>query len=375
MNVCALILAGGFSSRMAPLFKPLLPLPFADGAQSALAALCARYLGMGIHALVVGGYRAEEIRKEALAAGASFALNPRPEKGMLSSVCAGIAALPQSCSHFFVQPADIPLVRKMTLETILEASAAHPDAVLLPAYRGRRGHPPLFPASVKHALSEKAWSGGLREAMAAMPCAEIPCADSLMLRDMDAPDDYADLKKLAPGMDILDPEEAMELLEVMRLPGKGKAHARAVGAVAKALALCLPGISADLALVGGLVHDVCKGEKDHEAAAGRLFRRWGMERMAWMVESHNDIALLDDAPFSEREIVFLADKFVSGSRFTPVEERYGQKLRVFAGDADACSAIRSRLTRALRILERFERESGRRAAAVAQEVLIAFSSE
>ena len=375
MSISAVILAGGFSSRMAPLFKPLLPLPFASGTRSALSALCARYLEMGIHAVVVGGCRAEEIREEALAAGAAFALNPRPEEGMFSSVRAGIARLQQTCSHFFVQPADIPLVRKMTLQALLDASAGKPGAVLLPAYRGRTGHPPLFPACAKQVLEEKAWDGGLRRAMAEMPCAVIPCADSLMLRDMDTPGDYADLQKLAPGMDMLDPEEAMELLEVMRVPEKGRAHARAVGAIAEALALCLPGISAGLAQAGGLAHDLCKGEKDHEAAAGRLFRRWGMERMARMVESHNDIILPDDAPFSEREAVFLADKFVSGSRFTPVQERYGQKLRAFAGDADACAAIRGRMERALRILERFERESGRSAASVARAALSALSAE
>ncbi|MBO6003255.1 MAG: nucleotidyltransferase family protein, partial [Mailhella sp.] len=239
MNACAIILAGGFSSRMAPRFKPLLPLPYAEGVRSALSALCSRCMSMGIHVLVVGGYRAEEVRAEALAAGASFIRNPRPEEGMFSSVRAGVSALPQACDCFFVQPADIPLVRKMTLQTLLDARSMHPGQVFLPTYRGRSGHPPLFPASAKHLLIEQPWSGGLRQAMAEMPCVKIPCADSLMLRDMDTIEDYALIQKLAPGIDKLDPEEAGELLDVMHVPGTGKAHARAVGAVAKAFALCL----------------------------------------------------------------------------------------------------------------------------------------
>ena len=100
-----------------------------------------------------------------------------------------------------------------------------------------------------------------------------------------------------------------------------------------------------------------------------IFRRWGMERMARMVESHNDISLQENVPFSEREAVFLADKFVCGSRFTPIMERYEKKLLAFAGDVDACAAIRRRRRRALSVLERFERESGRDAAFVAQEIL------
>ncbi len=375
MNPCVIILAGGFSSRMAPLFKPLLPLPFANGTISALSALCRRYRGTGVHAIVVGGCRAEEIRAEARAAGATFALNPRPEDGMFSSVVAGLNAIPPESSHFFVQPVDIPLVRIMTIRTLMEVSATKGDAVLLPYYRGRTGHPPLFPAAMKPLLTQKRWVGGLRQALESLPCEIVPCADSFILRDMDTTEDYEAMKKLAQGFDALSPEEALELLDVMHVPDKGRAHARAVGAVAAAIARCLPGLSADLALAGGLLHDICKGEKGHEAAAGRLFRRWGMERMARMVESHNDISQQETVPFSEREAVFLADKFVSGSRFTPIMERYEKKLLAYAGDADACEAIRRRRTRALSVLERFERESGRSAASVAQEILSGLADE
>ena len=66
MNVCALVLAAGFSTRMAPRFKPLLALPLPEGERSALASVCGLYLAEGIPPLVVGGARAEDTRREAL---------------------------------------------------------------------------------------------------------------------------------------------------------------------------------------------------------------------------------------------------------------------------------------------------------------------
>ena len=190
-----------------------------------------------------------------------------------------------------------------------------------------------------------------------------------MLKDMDTPEEYQSLRTLAPSMDVLTAEEAWELLTIMDIPAKGKMHALAVGAVAKAFAACLPSLSPETARAGGMAHDICKGQRNHEAAAGHYFRSRGMERMAWLVESHRDIILPPDAPFTEREAVFLADKFVHGSRFIPLAERFRQKLLLYSHDLDACEAIRKRRGHALELLGRFERESGKNAASLAQEAL------
>ncbi len=369
MKACAIILAAGFSTRMAPLFKPLLPLPFPEGEKSALSALCSRYRAEGVLPVAVGGYRAEETRAEACSAGAVFVLNPHPEQGMFSSIAAGMAALPPGCTHFFIHPSDIPLVRRMTIRMLLDR-AEKKDAALIPHFRGAAGHPPLFPAGMKGILAEHGRASGLRDAMGHVRREAAASADSLILNDMDSPADYEAMCARARCLDVLAPEEAAELLDIRGVPAKGRAHGLAVGAVAAALAGCLGGeLSPSLAEAGGAVHDICKGEKGHESAAGRLFRSWGMERMAWLVESHRDITLAPDAPFTEREAVFLADKFVYGSSFIPMAERFGRKLRLYAGDEAACSAIRMRRSHAMDVLARFERESGREAAAIARETL------
>ena len=143
MRACAIILAAGFSTRMAPMFKPLLPIPFPWAEESAVASLCRRFREEGALPVVVGGNEAKKTRREACASGGIFVRNQHPGQGMFSSITAGLAALPDECTHFFMQPSDVPLVRRMTLRLLLER-AAESNAVLVPSFRGKPGHPPLF---------------------------------------------------------------------------------------------------------------------------------------------------------------------------------------------------------------------------------------
>ena len=112
----------------------------------------------------------------------------------------------------------------------------------------------------------------------------------------------------------------------------------------------------DLALAGGLVHDICKGEKGHEVAAGRFFRHLHLPLMAHLVEDHRDLTLPDDQPITERELVFLADKYCYGGSFVPVRQRFEQKLETFG--TEVAQAIRGRMERALAMEARLARELG-----------------
>lgn len=379
MNVCALVLAAGFSTRMAPHFKPLLPLPLPEGERSALASVCGLYLAEGVQPLVVGGARAEETRREALALGAEFTVNSHPERGMFSSICAGMTALPSGCDHVFVHPVDIPLVRRMTVRTLLDAARTEENAPLIPVYKGQPGHPPLFPATVRDAVLQSSGDGCLRDIVKRFSPVSVPVADSFILRDMDGPEDYAGLRALAPRRNVLLSEEAEELLHVRRVPERGRRHCRVVGEVAAGFAVALNTARAvrgeapldpDLARAGGLTHDVCKGEMQHEAAAGRLFRRFDMEEMARLVQDHRDLTLSDDAPITERELVFLADKYVRGSEIVPITERFHSKMERYADDPAAVAAIAGRMERAMRLAGRMACECGRDPENMAREAVL-----
>ena len=384
MSAFAMILAAGFSSRMAPAFKPLLELPFAQGRQTPLARLCALYQSEGIRPVVIGGHRHQEVQTAAQACGADFVRNPHPEQGMLSSIKAGLAVLPENCRLFFIHPVDVPLVRRMTVSLLLEAAAQQTDDIYIPVYREQKGHPPLICGSLHSLLLAGDHPEGLRGLLltSGRRIRSVPVADAFILHDMDDTKSYDTLCNLAPLADILSPEEAETLLLLRAVPHRGLGHARAVAALAEAFtdalmqartgALPDQRLDSRLAMAGGLLHDICKGQAEHEKAAGHLFRSWGMERMARLVEDHRDMALPHDAPLSERELVFLADKYVHGSRPVSLEERFAQKLHIYAQDAAACVAIRGRRERAAAMARRFAMESGRDPAEMAFELLASF---
>lgn len=383
--------------------KALLPLPLGAAGEScsALEGLTRLFRHLGIeHISVVTGWHAAHIEPAAQALGLAVARNPRPEDGMFSSVCVGLSALAGGDPALaempvLVQPVDVPLVRPMTIQALLEAHAADPENVLVPTFAGQEGHPPLLPARhLAHVLRHAHTGGenGLRGALEGLPVRHIPVADGLMLPDMDRPEDYESMRLLASRRETLRPDEALELLRLHEVPEKGLRHGRAVGTVAAALAKALlqarrtkklglagnaatapdlapgfdlgldsglaPGFAPvpdpDLALAGGLTHDICKGEKRHEAAAGRLFRHLHLPVMAHLVEDHRDLTLPDDQPITERELVFLADKYCYGSSFVPVRQRFEQKFDTFG--AEAAQAIKGRMERALAMEARLAHE-------------------
>lgn len=361
----ALILAAGFSTRMRSGFKPLLPIPFADGRRSALEALARLYIEAGVpRILVVSGQRqGEAIAADAARLGLAHARNPDAERGMFSSIRVGLEALGLSHRGCFVHPVDVPLVRACVLRALLARNRDCPEVVLIPTFKGEEGHPPLLPAT--HVPAILAWSGqdGLRGVLRALPCCPTPVADGSILLDMDTDEDHADVCRRAARRHILEPEEAYELLRCRNIGPRGMAHARAVGCVARHFAdACNAAgrsLDPDMAEAGGLLHDLCKGEPQHERAAGRELRALGLPAMARLVEEHRDCALAEDAPVTEKELVYLADKYVYGDRLVDVRTRFGQKLTLFAQDAEAGAAIRGRLARAEAMELRLRKECGK----------------
>ena len=399
MNPAVIILAAGMASRMGEV-KALLPLPLMPrgGLCSALRGLVMLYRAAGVqNVVVVSGFHAGAVEGEAEALGITVTRNPDPQQGMFSSVQAGVAALAQSGfgGYFFVQPVDVPLVRPLTLRALRDAAMqdeadraaalavsgkADPLPVLVPVFDGQEGHPPLVPMALAGRIMAHDGGNGLRGALQGASLRHVPVPDAMILEDMDTPDDYARLRVLALERPMLSPVEADFLLHLHGVPEKGLRHARAVGTVACCLAEALAhareaagydaGVDPRWALAGGLLHDICKGQPRHEAAAGQLLRQLDLPQMARLVQDHRDLSLPCDEPVTERELVYLADKYCYGGSFVPLQRRFGLKLEAYAQDSQACEAILGRLGRAKELEERIARETGRTPAHVAEKALV-----
>jgi len=90
---------------------------------------------------------------------AQVVVNPQPEIGMQSSVCAGLVGL-ETVSRVLIALVDQPHLRGETVQRLVAAPA---DRIVLPrAADGRRGHPVIFPADLLDALRQP-HPEGLRE--------------------------------------------------------------------------------------------------------------------------------------------------------------------------------------------------------------------
>lgn len=89
-------------------------------------------------------------RPEGLALAREFGfepvLNDRPELGASLTVRLGLAALPD-CDAALFMPADQPLLRRESVERLLDAWSRRPERIAALAHGGVRGSPVIFPAS------------------------------------------------------------------------------------------------------------------------------------------------------------------------------------------------------------------------------------
>lgn len=184
-RIGAIVLAAGRSSRMGRP-KALLPL---EG-RTFLGALLGRLLTADIMRIVVVlGEDAGEILRAADPGYAIVVRNPDPSRGQLSSVHCGLDALePFGIDAFFLAPVDVPRVHADTLRLLMAALPGHP--LVVPTYKGRRGHPPLFSWSLVPALRAAPLSEGARTVVRATSgIVELPVDDPGVVDDFDRPED------------------------------------------------------------------------------------------------------------------------------------------------------------------------------------------
>ena len=70
-----------------------------------------------------------------------FAVNPDPERGMLSSLQCGLALVPAGADAAMFLPVDHPNIELSTIETLAARFRADRAPVTVPTYAGEHGHP------------------------------------------------------------------------------------------------------------------------------------------------------------------------------------------------------------------------------------------
>jgi putative nucleotidyltransferase with HDIG domain len=357
--LAALILAAGYSSRMGQ-FKPLLPL---DG-RSVIESTINTFRKAGItRIIVVTGHEAVQLQPLLKSRKIPAVHNPDYANGMYSSVQAGINSLPEDTDACFLMPADIPLVRPVTIRAITERYASDGPSIIYPAFQGERGHPPLITRRLFPDILAGDGKGGLRallQSREADAC-EIEVFDEGVLLDMDTPEDYARMTMLAPRRHIPTAAECGAMLAALGIMSPICRHGYAVAAIAEALTkrLNAQGIIIDPNLVraASLLHDIAKGQPAHAEIGAAIVTKLGFPEVANIIGQHMDIDFDGGSP-REAAIVFLADKLVQEDHRVPLEERFRPAFERFRDQPEALRGATRKYDTARAVLNTVERLAG-----------------
>ena len=186
----AVILAAGRGSRLGGVAKALIE---HDGVSFLeRIAGCCRQAGVARAVVVVAEPFAEPVTARALELGLEVAVNPRPERGMASSVAVGFAHAGRwsEVDAALLWPVDHP---RVTIETVSAlVSRADPGAIVIPVAGDRGGHPALVGRDVwAELVSCGDLDGGAREVFRHNRERQIrvPVDDPGVIRDVDTPGD------------------------------------------------------------------------------------------------------------------------------------------------------------------------------------------
>ena len=132
------------------------------------------------------------------ASGLPWHLEDAGHPGMGDSIAAAVRATWKSGAHnagWLILPGDLPLIQSATLRAV--AAALNDHQVVVPIYRGQRGHPVGFAAECGPALLNLRGNQGATSVVAAYPAIEWVCNDIGCVTDIDT---LADLQAAQRSM-------------------------------------------------------------------------------------------------------------------------------------------------------------------------------
>ncbi len=160
LPLAAAILAGGESRRMGTP-KALLPYHGKTFAEHLLEITS--HPRVEIKRVIVGAH-AEQISAKLRDSGVEIVVNRDWRRGQLSSIQAAVRSLPSNqTSGLLLCPVDHPLVSTELIARLIEAFDSSGKPIVLPTYRGKRGHPLIFAAPLYREILDASAEIGARQ--------------------------------------------------------------------------------------------------------------------------------------------------------------------------------------------------------------------
>ena len=351
----ALIPAAGYSSRMG-LFKPLLPL----GRSLVIERTISTFKRAGLEDIrVVTGHKHELLVPLLNRLGVKAIRNPDFDKGMYSSIEAGIRTLDDTTDAFFLLPGDCPLVAPASIHALMEAYRRNPAVVIYPVHEGSRGHPPLISVHLGTLIKDHDPKNGLKSLLEQNVhiFQEVPVEDPNIHVDLDTIPDY----KSYCGVECMHFPSENECLRLLQSAVVGENivhHSAEVARIAVSISEHLNSrggiINLGYVMAAGFLHDIAGDTIDHAQKGKEIVFELGYKAVADIIALHMDIPSHMITTINEAAIIYLADKMVDGSSIVSVEERFYNALRKYGEDSAIRETIRRRFENACEIKQTIE---------------------
>jgi molybdenum cofactor cytidylyltransferase len=149
--------------------------------------------GSKLHALLAGRMVLEHTLAAVRASGLPWHVEDAGHPGMGDSIAAGVRAT-ANASGWLVLPGDLPLVSPDSLRAV--AAALQRASVVLPFYRGTRGHPVGFAAEHGPALRALNGAEGAAAIVRGAKPLKLELEDEGIVTDIDTVEDLARAERL-----------------------------------------------------------------------------------------------------------------------------------------------------------------------------------
>ena len=192
--IAATVISAGTSSRMGyP--KALLEFHGRTFLETILDAL--RAVGVQRRVVVLGP-DADKILKHIGLRDVTVLSTERLEAGPIGSIRAAIREVQaHPVDGLLVWPVDMPQVTIATVETLLEQFRGSDRPIVVPEFRGTRGHPIIFGRAVFDELLAAPDAEGARAVVRADAgrVLRVPVDDPAVIKDLNTPEEYQELMK------------------------------------------------------------------------------------------------------------------------------------------------------------------------------------
>jgi len=188
-----ILLAAGESRRMGAQNKLLLPF----GDQPLIAHMIDQLLPLeDVKIIVVLGHEAQEVKAVLKNRKVTFVMNPNYQKGMTTSIQAGVQVSDSNTKGYMICLSDLPLIRTTDYQKIIKqfqiAYNQNKSAIAIPFYKKQKGNPIIFSSKYKAVILKHKDMEGCKTIVQrnVVEWTKVEMDNHHILRDMDTPEDY-----------------------------------------------------------------------------------------------------------------------------------------------------------------------------------------